>query len=692
MFKHVQETYQGAVTLSFDPYLFQAAGFYGTIEIAKTNEQFTSAFIYFILNGPLATFGFAEIRGVVGGFGYNNSLQFPSVTNVLDFPLITPPAATKPDEALKALMDGTWFFSKKDSFWLAAGLTVLAFEILNMQAALVVEWDPKVKIGLFAVATADMPAKADKKFAHVQLGMTAVLDLETGTLKIEGQLTPASYVLDPSCHLTGGFGFYTWFANDKSTSAGDFVFTIGGYHRSYQVPPYYPKPPRLAISWAYDTSISIRGEAYFAITPKVCMGGGRLDASLTLGALYAFFNAYADFLIKYNPFFFIADGGVSVGVRFTLDLWICTVHISIELSATLYIQGPPISGTVHVNFWVFGFDINFGSRDEHQNDPISLQAFYDQALQSDLPRNKGESKPPPPFIFTCNQGLIPSSETNAKTSPNDADEVWNVRGAVFQFTVGCKFAIRNAIVVTGQLGTTEEDQKVQIPKDDKDMLELYAKPMQLKKSLMSTLTVTIRPIQERKELTASDEPVGVPKWEKATLIFKAVPVALWGYYDENEDPNNPNVRDPNQIGPLLRSDKHSVSQAMGITVSSPLPELSVYDKIKAFQYKTFFINEAGGPYPFPRVPTVETLWDPLPEDRTSKAWENARRKWNGDPGLGKGAAETFVDLWAKLSFAQWNLTEAGAIRGTKPTSLVDNEDTFATLFLEAPRMGIPVAA
>ncbi|KAE8381122.1 hypothetical protein BDV26DRAFT_302156 [Aspergillus bertholletiae] len=704
MFKHVstseQDTYQGAATISFNPYLFQAAGFYGKINITGHTDPFTSAFVYFMLNGPLATLEFAEIRGVVGGFGYNSSLQFPTATNVLQFPLISPPASEKPEEALKSLMNGTWFFPKNHSFWLAAGLTVLAFELLDVQAVVVVEWDPKVKIGLFGVATADMPPKVDKKFAHVQLGLTAVIDLDAGTFKVDGQLTPASYVLDPSCHLTGGFAFYTWFANDGSTSAGDFVFTIGGYHRSYSKPEQYPNPPRLAISWSYDSSISIRGEAYFAITPKVCMGGGRLDASLTLGALYAYFDAYADFLIKYKPFFFMADGGVSVGVRYTLDLWICTVHISIELSATLYIQGPPISGRVHVNFWVFGFDVNFGAPAIHQNDPLSLEAFFQQVLQADLPKNNAEA--PPPFIFTCNRGLIPASDTDARTKPNET--VWNVRGAIFQFTIGCKAAVRQATVVTGQVDPNASGPEHQFPKDPADLRDIHSKPMHLKGSdtLTSNLTITVRPTGNSTALTASEGEAGVPEWEKAELIYKSLPVALWGEYDETADPNSPSASDPNQIGSLLDNKDHSVSQIMGIRISSPLPALSTDDKIKPFQYKKFFISTAGKEsYPFPRVPTVEELWKPDDEDTTPGAWEKVRNQWNGTPKYGAGAGERFVDLWKRLSFAQWDTQPAAQqaldtphvvpMTGKAPANLLNDKAKFAKLFLEVPRMGIAAA-
>ncbi|KAF5856154.1 hypothetical protein ETB97_007811 [Aspergillus alliaceus] len=85
MFTHVDKTYQGAATLSFKPYLFQAAGFYGDVT-DKTATEFKSTFVYFILNGPLATLEFAEIQGVTGGFGYSTFLRFPTVTNVMDFP------------------------------------------------------------------------------------------------------------------------------------------------------------------------------------------------------------------------------------------------------------------------------------------------------------------------------------------------------------------------------------------------------------------------------------------------------------------------------------------------------------------------------------------------------------------------------------------------------------------------------
>jgi hypothetical protein len=60
----------------------------------------------------------------------------------------------------------------------------------------------------------------------------------------EGQLAPDARLFAPACHLTGGFALYCWF-NKKHK--GDFVLTLGGYHKSFQVPDHYPKVPRLGL-------------------------------------------------------------------------------------------------------------------------------------------------------------------------------------------------------------------------------------------------------------------------------------------------------------------------------------------------------------------------------------------------------------------------------------------------------------
>lgn len=46
---------------------------------------------------------------------------------------------------------------------------------------------------------------------------------------------------------------------------------------------------------------------------------------IDVGPISAYLDAYADFLINYKPFHYIADLGVDVGVTFNADFWI--IHI-----------------------------------------------------------------------------------------------------------------------------------------------------------------------------------------------------------------------------------------------------------------------------------------------------------------------------------------------------------------------------
>ncbi|CRK29937.1 hypothetical protein BN1708_005076 [Verticillium longisporum] len=254
--------------------------------------------------------------------------------------------------------------------------------------------------------------------------------LSSALLKVEAQLSPRSFVLHERYHLTGGLALFSWFGD--SPHAGDRVMTIGGFHQAFDKPLQYPRPPRLGIAWSLGDNLRITGEAYFAITPRVCMGGGRLHAQLTLGALSAWFDAFLDFLINYRPFCFAAVGGVSIGVRFSLDLWLVTIRISCEIGTTLTVAGPPMAGTVHVDFWVFGFDVDFGDKTGMARpDRLSLSDFKALALKSapfgaPVPLASGwldvasgqngdddaddfdeQEAPPKAFLFNCVGGLVP---------------------------------------------------------------------------------------------------------------------------------------------------------------------------------------------------------------------------------------------------------------------------------------------
>jgi len=198
-------------------------------------EGYKTAFVYAMLEGPPITLEFAEISGITGGFGYNSGVHFPIAQDIPQCPLISvlPPQGPGPQGALSTLVSMPWFAPQNGSFWVAAGLTCTAFEMLEVSAVVVIEWDPSVKLGLLGIATADISADGGFTFAHMQLGIAETADMAAVAMKIDGRLMPSSYILDPTCHLTGGFALYNWLSAQDPTLRGDWVFTIGGYHRQF---------------------------------------------------------------------------------------------------------------------------------------------------------------------------------------------------------------------------------------------------------------------------------------------------------------------------------------------------------------------------------------------------------------------------------------------------------------------------
>ncbi|KAK4040195.1 hypothetical protein C8A01DRAFT_35797 [Parachaetomium inaequale] len=546
----------GGVVVTFEPYLFAAAGCYGILRDGSKTVA-----LFCLLEGPLIELEFAEVTGICGGFGYNTNLRFPTVDSVASYPLIEHSrVAGSPLDTIEQLLDPVTgcITASEGSVWLAAGLDVDAFKLLSMKAVVAVEFTTSgnVGLGIFADVKASFPAppppdaagggQPPAAFAFVELGIVATADFGAGVMMVQAQLAPSSFILDPSCHLTGGFALGYWFGANQH--AGDWVFTIGGYHPRFTAPPYYPNPPRLAISWSLDDSLSITGQAYFALTPKVAMGGGELRASLSLSPLYAYFDAYADFLINFSPFYFLGDAGIDVGVRFTIDLWICTIHINIDIGAQLYLEGPPVHGYVHVDFWVFGFDIHFGD-EQARPDPVTLKDFYYLLKQAaaaappNPPPPELEADPPTPpdpdadtidgaQQLSCTGGLITSPNQDQTTTQTEA---WQVRAGPFQFSVTSPFASDTASVAGGE-STQGSGQPI------------YGRPMQNPNPIASTTTITIT----RTNSAGGQDPVTGFRIQRT---ISQVPSSMWKQYTQTEDPlpppNTPPSTNGNYIPALL---------------------------------------------------------------------------------------------------------------------------------------------
>ncbi|KKK18839.1 hypothetical protein AOCH_003091 [Aspergillus ochraceoroseus] len=663
--------YQGAAAVGFAPYVFRASGYYGQhthkkekdtasgnliaceveedfllLTAEEVEEKYTAFLAYFSLDGPLFTIGYAEIRGLTGGFGYNTTITMPTIDKVLSFPFLNVPPTSDTKEAQGALMGSGWFGVREGSFWVAAGLTVLAFEIL---------------------AVTEMPKgrSAKHKFACVQLALAATVDVNAGILTIDGQLTPASYVLDPKCHLTGGFALYSWFGSGVPALQGSWVFTVGGFHPQFKAPSQYPSPPRLGISWSFSEEISITGEAYFAMTPKVCMGGGRLHVTLSVGALSAYFDAYVDFLIQYRPFHFQTQGGLAVGVRYTLDLWLVSIPIAVDISSTLYLEGPPVAGRVHVDFWVFGFDIHFGAQGVRSQAFIDLEEFYQLVLQADskppallLTANSKSDALPVPYLFSCTSGLIPTQEQSL--TPTTRNAPWTVRGAIFAFSVSCKFPFDHAKVITESTGTSAS-----VPLQQAE--DISSRPMGLPDKMNSScVTITISRLPTASDFDPQDDE---PTWDKKTLSSStsALPAALWSKYTPGED--------------LLNGASSStVTLNTTVNLHAPGEKLSDDNIAKFSTEKT--MGQSAAETPFPNSSAANKRWYPDCAAKTpAEQFKNVLGTWK-HPELGPCAAQRALQSWATLLGRA-----ASDLNAQPPCELME---TLNQVYTEAPRMTLVV--
>ena len=504
--------YSGGIEVKFEPYTFLAAGAYLKV------EDYKSILLMLSVQGPIATLELASLYGLMGGYGYNSEMRMPTVAEVTSHPFLAPAAVKDLDDKKNNSILDTfdtlikppkpWFTPSKGPQWIAAGIGVDAMSTLNMEVVVVVDLSADVILALFADCNAQIPASAtsnNEKFASIEIGILAILDYAKGSLSVQGQLTPKSFVLDQNCHLRGGFALCYWFAG--SGHDGDWVMTIGGYHPSYSPPDWYPVPPRLGITWQYDETISIIGDAYFAITPKVCMGGGKLALSYLDGTLSANLTAWADFLINYRPFTFTAEIGVNVDVVYKFDHWGITKTFEVNFGCTLDLWGPPVAGTIHIETFMITFDVHFGNQAK-PSEPLLWEQFEGLLLQS----NDSKSDHASLLDINAVNGIVDPVVTYPLPVPKpDSPVFWTVDGTSFKIRIASLFPIREVHDLAAKtLYTSTSDpfymKPMHFPKDDQH------------KTLTSTLTISITDHDGKDQ---SDRFAVEP-------VIKQVPLAIWG--------------------------------------------------------------------------------------------------------------------------------------------------------------------
>ncbi|WP_405888993.1 hypothetical protein OG762_39345 [Streptomyces sp. NBC_01136] len=364
--------YSGKAVLRTKTFSLGALGSY--VQLPEGPSLFVYAFLDYPIGGPPVFF----VQGLAAGFGYNRRFIAPDVAAVATFPLVAEAAGTQAPGALadelRALQD--YLPPSPGDFFLAIGVHFSSFRMIDSVLLLSVGFGHRFEVDLLGLSTLVLPSPDAVKagatpLAQVQLALRATFVPDEGYFALRAQLTENSYLLSRDCRLTGGFAFQVWFGEDHN---GDFVLSVGGYHPRFTVPAHYPAVPRLGFTWQVTPQLTMKGSAYFALTPSALMAGGSFGATWQDGSLKAWFNASMDFLIGWSPYHYQADFWASIGASYTFSFF-GTHTVSAQVGAQVSLWGPEFSGRAAIDIGICSFTLAFGAGDPAGPQPIDWTAF-----------------------------------------------------------------------------------------------------------------------------------------------------------------------------------------------------------------------------------------------------------------------------------------------------------------------------
>ncbi|MEV4377154.1 DUF6603 domain-containing protein [Streptosporangium sp. NPDC049644] len=372
--------YSGKAVIGTETFTVGALGSY--MQLPEGPSLFVYAFLDYPVGGP----AFFFVEGIAAGFGYNRRIVAPPVERIADFPLVA--------EAIGAVVPGTLATElarleedlppSPGDLFLAAGVHFTSFKMIDSFLLVTAQFGHRFEMNVLGLSTLVLPvldaAQAGvTPVAEIQLALRARFAPDDGYFSLQAQLTSNSYLLSRACRLTGGFAFVTWFGDEHR---GDFVLSVGGYHPHFDVPDHYPAVPRLGFSWQVTPQLSMKGSAYYALTPGALMAGAALSAVYEDGSLRAWFDAAMDFLIAWQPYHYEAGLRIGVGASYTFE-FLGTHTITAHVGTDVRFWGPEFGGTATIDLDVISFTISFGSSSGTSARPVPWGRFRAAQLPAD---------------------------------------------------------------------------------------------------------------------------------------------------------------------------------------------------------------------------------------------------------------------------------------------------------------------
>ena len=355
--------YRGLAQARFSSYGATGVGAYGMFDDGQ-GGSFPSLFVFIVVDAPIGGPPPFFVTAIGGGMGINRALEIPAdITEVPSSVFLTALGGSGISDPMGMLEQmGVEFPPDRGALWFAAGLRFTSFALVHTRAVLSVEVNDGLEINLLGLSSLALPS-AELPIANIELAMQARFSTVEGLFSVLAQLTDNSWIINQSCRLTGGFAFVVWF---KGSNAGQFVLTLGGYHKDFVRPADFPEVPRLGFSWEPNNNVVVKGGAYFALTSSAVMAGGDLEVAYEKGIAWASFTAGAHFLASWDPYYFDARIYVSIsaGVEFRACFIVCkTVRLSFDFGVDVHIWGPKLRGTATLDLSVITVTVKFGPSD-----------------------------------------------------------------------------------------------------------------------------------------------------------------------------------------------------------------------------------------------------------------------------------------------------------------------------------------
>jgi hypothetical protein len=423
------DEYDGLASVQAEGFRLAAIG-----SLTRVDDR-TSLFLYAVLDYPLGGAPFFYVTGLAAGFGLNQKLIMPAVDQVSAFPLVAaaqnPP--TVPTDAgaagpfIKTQIENLEKYLTRSTgqYFGCAGVRFTSFELLDSFVLVSISFGREFELDLLGLSKLVVPPQEPSvpALAVASLQIVASFIPKEGLAIVQGQLTTDSYVLDPSCHLTGGFAFASWFGSNPN--AGDFVITLGGYHPDFKKPGHYPTVPRIGINWTISQYLSVTGGLYFALTPRAMMAGGAMRAifqmAFDLVEVKAWFILGADFISYWKPFHYQARLYAEIAIDVVIH-FLGTHDIGFDVGADLEVWGPPFDGHAHISIKVIGiavgFDVDFGTP-ASAPDPLG---WDDQDASKSFRKSFLPADDKKIVSVAIGKGLVRKVEVNNKGNK----EVWHV--------------------------------------------------------------------------------------------------------------------------------------------------------------------------------------------------------------------------------------------------------------------------